>query len=233
MVRQYRPWLFDVVPHLLIELDHYGIKRKYQALDRKFSHFPIEGYWLHQPAGRKFSWHSPRYSPWSSPVFVIHKWHRWWNLQQNKTLCRWLLGIQIHRKPADETLLQSDLWQAYKLHFNPKKCNITQVFKETQPGRLQQHDDGYWIGANKQLSKPGYIHTKHNLKWSKQASIKGFKNTWFIKRNFHHGHFMPHLPPGADASWAEWKCLNRLRSGTRRCKKVSLKKWSFLKEMMM
>ena len=35
------------------------------------------------------------------------------------------------------------------------------------------------------------------------------------------------LPPGADSSWAEWKCLNRLRTGTGRCK-VSLKKWGFL-----
>ena len=35
------------------------------------------------------------------------------------------------------------------------------------------------------------------------------------------------LPPGADSSWAEWKCLNRLRTGTGRCK-VSLKKCGFL-----
>lgn len=35
------------------------------------------------------------------------------------------------------------------------------------------------------------------------------------------------LPPGADSSWAEWKCLNRLRSGTGRCK-VTLKKWGYL-----
>ena len=36
------------------------------------------------------------------------------------------------------------------------------------------------------------------------------------------------LPPGADSSWTEWKCLNRLRSGTGRCK-VTLKKWGYLR----
>ena len=35
------------------------------------------------------------------------------------------------------------------------------------------------------------------------------------------------LPPGADSRWAEWKCLNRLRTGTGRCK-VSLKNWGFI-----
>ena len=35
------------------------------------------------------------------------------------------------------------------------------------------------------------------------------------------------LPPGADLSCAEWKCLNGLRSGTGRCK-VTLKKWGYL-----
>ena len=35
------------------------------------------------------------------------------------------------------------------------------------------------------------------------------------------------LPPGADSSWAEWKCLNRLRSGVGRSK-VTLKKWGYL-----
>ena len=34
------------------------------------------------------------------------------------------------------------------------------------------------------------------------------------------------LPPSADSSWAEWKCLNRLRSNTGRCK-VTLKKWGY------
>ena len=34
------------------------------------------------------------------------------------------------------------------------------------------------------------------------------------------------LPPGADSTWAEWKCLNRLRAGNGRCK-VSLKKWGY------
>ena len=34
------------------------------------------------------------------------------------------------------------------------------------------------------------------------------------------------LPPGADSSWTEWKCLNRLRTGTGRCK-VNLKKWGY------
>ena len=36
------------------------------------------------------------------------------------------------------------------------------------------------------------------------------------------------LPPGVDSSWEECKCLNRLRTGTGRCK-ISLKKWGFLK----
>ena len=35
------------------------------------------------------------------------------------------------------------------------------------------------------------------------------------------------LPSGADLSWPEWKCLNRLRSGTGRCR-VTLKKWGYL-----
>ena len=35
------------------------------------------------------------------------------------------------------------------------------------------------------------------------------------------------LPPGADLSRMEWKCLNRLRSGTGRCK-PTLKKWGYL-----
>ena len=34
------------------------------------------------------------------------------------------------------------------------------------------------------------------------------------------------LPPGADSSWSEWRCLNRLRSGVGRCK-VTLKKWGY------
>ena len=34
------------------------------------------------------------------------------------------------------------------------------------------------------------------------------------------------LPPGADASWARWKCLNRLRTGVGRGK-VSLNKWGY------
>ena len=32
------------------------------------------------------------------------------------------------------------------------------------------------------------------------------------------------LPPGADSSWTELKCRNRLRTGTGRCK-VNLKQW--------
>ena len=32
------------------------------------------------------------------------------------------------------------------------------------------------------------------------------------------------LPPGADESWAKWKCLNRLRTGVGRAK-VTLSKW--------
>ena len=35
------------------------------------------------------------------------------------------------------------------------------------------------------------------------------------------------LPHGAEASWAEWKCLNRLRTGVGRSK-VNLKKWGYL-----
>ena len=35
------------------------------------------------------------------------------------------------------------------------------------------------------------------------------------------------LPPGADLSWVEWKCLNRLRSSTSPCKST-LKKWGYL-----
>ena len=34
------------------------------------------------------------------------------------------------------------------------------------------------------------------------------------------------LPNGADSSWSEWRCLNRLRSGVGRCK-VSLEKWGY------
>ena len=34
------------------------------------------------------------------------------------------------------------------------------------------------------------------------------------------------LPPGADSKYAEWKCLNRLRTGTGRCKET-LKKWGY------
>ena len=34
------------------------------------------------------------------------------------------------------------------------------------------------------------------------------------------------LPPGADLSWTEWKCLNRLRTGTGHCK-VNLKQWGY------
>ena len=36
------------------------------------------------------------------------------------------------------------------------------------------------------------------------------------------------LPPGNESSWAEWKCLNRLRSGKGRCK-VTLQEWEYLK----
>jgi hypothetical protein len=36
------------------------------------------------------------------------------------------------------------------------------------------------------------------------------------------------LPAGADAGWVNWKCLNRLRSGTGRCK-TTLKRWGCLK----
>ena len=35
------------------------------------------------------------------------------------------------------------------------------------------------------------------------------------------------LPSGAASSWTEWKCLNRLRSTTGRCK-VTLQKWNYL-----
>ena len=35
------------------------------------------------------------------------------------------------------------------------------------------------------------------------------------------------LPPGSLLSWSEWKCLNRLTSGTGRCK-VTLQKWGYL-----
>ena len=34
------------------------------------------------------------------------------------------------------------------------------------------------------------------------------------------------LPPGADESWAKWKCLNRLRTGVGRVK-VTLSKWGY------
>ena len=34
------------------------------------------------------------------------------------------------------------------------------------------------------------------------------------------------LPPGADESWAKWKCLNRLRTGVGRAK-VTLSKWGY------
>ena len=34
------------------------------------------------------------------------------------------------------------------------------------------------------------------------------------------------FPPGSDSSWAEWRCLNRLRSGVGRCK-VSMKEWGY------
>ena len=34
------------------------------------------------------------------------------------------------------------------------------------------------------------------------------------------------LPPGFTAPWAEWKCLNRLRTGVGRCK-ANLKKWGY------
>ena len=34
------------------------------------------------------------------------------------------------------------------------------------------------------------------------------------------------LPPGADSSWAVWKCLNRLRAGVGRCK-ANLNKWGY------
>ena len=34
------------------------------------------------------------------------------------------------------------------------------------------------------------------------------------------------LPPGADESWATWKCLNRLRTGVGRAK-VTLSKWGY------
>ena len=37
------------------------------------------------------------------------------------------------------------------------------------------------------------------------------------------------LPPGADSTWPEWRCLNRLRSGVGRCK-VALQKWGYLPE---
>ena len=36
-------------------------------------------------------------------------------------------------------------------------------------------------------------------------------------------------PPGADASWTEWKCLNHCRSGTSRCK-VTLTEWGYLED---
>ena len=34
------------------------------------------------------------------------------------------------------------------------------------------------------------------------------------------------LPPGAEAPWAEWKCLNRLRTQVGRCK-ANLKRWGY------
>ena len=34
------------------------------------------------------------------------------------------------------------------------------------------------------------------------------------------------LPPGADLIWTEWKYLNRLRTGTGRCK-VNFKQWGY------
>ena len=37
------------------------------------------------------------------------------------------------------------------------------------------------------------------------------------------------LPPGADASWTEWRSLNRLRSGIGRSK-VTLKEWGYLED---
>ena len=37
------------------------------------------------------------------------------------------------------------------------------------------------------------------------------------------------LPPGAERTWTEWKCLNRLRTGKGRCK-VLIHKWGYLKD---
>ena len=37
------------------------------------------------------------------------------------------------------------------------------------------------------------------------------------------------LPPGTDASWTEWRCFNRLRSRTSRCK-VTLQEWGYLED---
>ena len=34
------------------------------------------------------------------------------------------------------------------------------------------------------------------------------------------------LPPGADSSWTEWRCLNRLTTGTGRCK-ANFMKWGY------
>ena len=41
--------------------------------------------------------------------------------------------------------------------------------------------------------------------------------------------FVEELRPGADASLTEWRCLNRLWSGTGRCK-VTLKEWGYLED---
>ena len=37
------------------------------------------------------------------------------------------------------------------------------------------------------------------------------------------------LPPGANSSWTEWRCLNRLRTRVGRSK-VSLQNWGYLAE---
>ena len=66
------------------------------------------------------------------------------------------------------------------------------------------------------------------------AVIEGIRSAYWTERldNFPSRSSMSicakeKLPPGADSRWAEWKCLNRLRTGTGGCK-VSLKKRGFL-----